>query len=282
MSGSDWRYAFASVRGTSHDRTGVPCQDASACSVIPSADGESILVAVVSDGAGSATRSDDGARRACEMFTEAISAHVLHGGSVCDINREHAHRWLADFQHCIREGAERDGLVPRDFACTVLVAVIGIEHAVFFQMGDGAIVVSDQAEPNEYTWVFWPKRGEYANTTYFATDSDASDHLDFALVNGCIAEVALFTDGIESLALHYETQTAHGPFFRPIFAAVRLTPPGLSHHLSGALATFLDSARVNARSDDDKTLAVATRRPARSEPAVSDQGRPDSDDDDDL
>ena len=51
-----WRFAHASVVGSSHLRNGTPCQDASACEYVAEAGGAA-LVAVVSDGAGSAPYS---------------------------------------------------------------------------------------------------------------------------------------------------------------------------------------------------------------------------------
>jgi hypothetical protein len=74
---------------------------------------------------------------------------------------------------------------------------------------------------------------------------------------------------LQRLALHYEGRTAHAPFFRPMFAPVRAADPGRAETLSTQLAAFLGSQPVNARTDDDKTLVLATRReplPAETAP----------------
>jgi hypothetical protein len=42
---------------------------------------------------------------------------------------------------------------------------------------------------------------------------------------------------------------------------VRAADPGRAESLSAQLAAFLVSQPVNARTDDDKTLVLATRRP---------------------
>ena len=52
-----WRALGASVRGTSHEKTGQPCQDAHCLELLP--DGS--LVAAVADGAGSAALGEVGA-----------------------------------------------------------------------------------------------------------------------------------------------------------------------------------------------------------------------------
>jgi len=52
------------------------------------------------------------------------------------------------------------------------------------------------------------------------------------------------------------------PFFDKMFPAVRALPEsGLDEKLSEALAKYLDSPAICQRTDDDKTLVLATRRP---------------------
>jgi hypothetical protein len=160
-------------------------------------------------------------------------------------------------------------LAVRDYACTLLVTVIEPQCATFLQIGDGAIVISLPLEPDEYHWVFWPERGEYANQTCFVTDENAGCHLQFDSRNVEIDEVALFSDGVQSLALHYESRTAYAPFFHSFFAPVRAEPPGKSDALCMALDAFLNSPRVNARTDDDKTLVISTRRQKVGSTAVT-------------
>jgi hypothetical protein len=260
MSLDPWKFIFASVIGTSHTKAGTPCQDASACRLLTAVDGSSVLVAVVADGAGGARKSEVGAALACSLFVEEVSSLFELGGAVREITPNFAKSWITRFHHEVTLRAEAEELKPRDFACTFLAAVVGTDSAVFLQIGDGAIVVSSQEEPNEYGHIFWPQQGEYANVTNFATDPTAYEKLDYSLVKGCIDEVALFSDGLQNLALHYESRMAHTPFFRPIFSWLRPAPAGFSEKLSFSLASYLDSQKVNDCTDDDKTLILATRR----------------------
>src|SRR6185437_11768117 len=71
---SQWTYAYASVIGSSHLKTGAPCQDASVCRLLQSPDGSNVLVAVVSDGAGSAEKAEEGSLLACNLFIDEIAA----------------------------------------------------------------------------------------------------------------------------------------------------------------------------------------------------------------
>ena len=61
------------------------------------------------------------------------------------------------------------------------------------------------------------------------------------------------------LALSKATGKVHGPFFKPMFENLRRAPNG--DILRDSLSAFLNSSRVNERTDDDKTILLATRRP---------------------
>jgi hypothetical protein len=257
---SNWRHAAASATGTSHLKSGLPCQDASCCDVLLTAAGEPVLAAFVSDGAGSARRAETGAQLACSLAFDEIRSLLAAGGSVSDVDRPFLTAWLARFQIEIAARAEAEGLRPRDFACTFLGAIIGAETAVFFQIGDGAIVVSPRGEEDQYSWVFWPATGEYENTTFFATDPDSAAHLEHACVERPIDEVALFSDGLQRLVLDYRDRTAPAPFFRSMLSWVRSAADEALPRLSSLLQGHLGSPAINDRTDDDKTLILATRR----------------------
>jgi hypothetical protein len=270
MSAEPWKFIFASVVGTSHTKAGTPCQDASTCQLLTAIDGSPVLVAVVADGAGSAMKSEIGSTLACSLLIEEMNSLFELGGAISEITSDFAEGWITRFHNEIALRAEAEELKPRDFACTLLAAIIGIDTAAFLQIGDGAIVVSPREEAGEYNYVFWPQQGEYANITNFLTDPAAHDKIAHALVDEVIDEVALFSDGLQNIALHYESQTAHSPFFRPVFSWLRPAPYGYSAKLSSSLASYLNSQKVNDCTDDDKTLILATRRTIL-EPQVEDE-----------
>ncbi|MBO0721949.1 MAG: protein phosphatase 2C domain-containing protein [Blastocatellia bacterium] len=249
-----WKYGFASVTGTSHSQFSLVCQDSSRVEVINTPQEEEILLAVASDGAGGAARANLGAELACNMLVAEVKTHFLAGGSWAQLRDDFISGWIGRFQALVMKWS---GESPRDFACTLLAAIIGRSHAVYFQIGDGAIVAS--RGDDEYQCVCWPQRGEYANSTNFLTDDDAADKLYRECKTSRIDEVALFTDGIQNLVLDYRTRSAHSPYFASMFAWLRHRRLG-SRELSDSLVDYLNSAKVNARTDDDKTLILATRR----------------------
>jgi len=194
-------------------------------------------------------------------------------GDLSDITKEFLSNWLISFQREVTIRAEHDELKARDFACTLVIAIIGEQNAVFAQIGDGAIVVTSPEEPDEYCYVFWPQKGEYANETYFATDHEAHTKIQYALIPRRIDEVAVLTDGIQNLALHYQTQSAHNPFFRPVFAWLRPASEDDADKFTASLTTYLASEKINQATDDDKTLILATRSTncQKSEPAATEE-----------
>ena len=261
-----WRTLAASVVGTSHAAAGLPCADACATRVLRRPRGGRVLVAVAADGAGTSERASEGSRLACQAVLHRATRWAAGKGELAALGRGAFARWLDEVQVRIAAAARAEGRDARDFSCTLLVALVDRARAAFFQVGDGAIVYGrgDRA----YAPALWPQTGEYANCTWFATDADAADRVQAASAED-VHEVALLTDGLQGLALRFATREAHGPFFEPMFARLRREREGQPRSLQQELRAFLGSAPVNQRTDDDKTLVLATRlRPAAAEAAT--------------
>jgi hypothetical protein len=249
-----WKFLYASSTGTSHQKIGQPCQDSALARSLVIND-ETVLVAACADGAGSAKFSEIGSRLACETASRRISERLESGLSVDLIDKDEVLGWHRDVFQVLETEARARSVEARELACTLLLAVIGEKAAFFSQVGDGGIVVLSE---DVYQPIFWPQSGEYVNTTNFVTDARWTERFEFSLQRRAVDEVALFTDGLQPLVLRYAEKAAHGPFFVPLFKALRESSP--TNELTMALQRFLDSPRVNARTDDDKTLIVATRR----------------------
>lgn len=251
-----WKVIRASATGTSHTDSNLPCQDDCYADVMRSADGTDFLVCLVSDGAGSAKEGGKGAELACITARSSIEATIDNLRST-PLDESSVEEWIKDIRHAIYKIADANALTARDYACTLLGAVVSPNMAVFFQIGDGAIVASSG---NAQGVVFWPDSGAYANMTYFVTEEDAFAHLHISITNTHIDEVALFSDGIQRLALSFEQCTPHTPFFEPMLNVLRKKKTIECEALDAQLAGFLNSSQINERTDDDKTLVLATRR----------------------
>lgn len=244
-----WRAVSASVIGTSHEKRGQPCQDAAWYG----SEGE-VFVAACADGAGSALRAEVGARLACQEAVVAALADIREGYRLCLDDPSRVRRWFGRARARLSHEACVQNVPSRDYACTLLLAAIDERGGLFGQVGDGAIVLFHE---DRYNHVFWPDGGEYANQTTFLTDPDFDACLQLDAASFPLDRVALFSDGLQRLALHEATRTAHGPFFVPLFAKLLATADAAT--LEPALRRWLGSDAINQRTDDDKTLLLAVR-----------------------
>jgi hypothetical protein len=247
-----WRHIAQSLQGPSHASGGAACQDSNSVSLFGQG---RILVACVADGAGSATFSDTGSKMACAAVMEHAAMHFEMHGGFDNLERGDALRWCEDARERIAAEAAERQCDCRELATTLSVAIASPECSVFFQIGDGAIIAGNYGA---YGVVFWPQTGEYANSTNFLTAEDFRDRLDFLTTTSHCSELALLTDGLERLALQFGSQTPHAPFFTPLFRALRAADDVES--LNEHLRQFLASDSVQSRSDDDKTLILATHQ----------------------
>jgi hypothetical protein len=258
MATSPWRIAMASSVGTAHQGAAQPCQDSHFHLEAADADGRPVLILAASDGAGTAAMAEVGAMLACETFARLVAAYLEQGGRVEAIGRPLAERWVAGVLYRIELQTRQTGAALRDFACTLLATVLGPGTAIFLQIGDGAIVIADG---EGWRHVFWPQHGEFANTTTFVTSERAVQAMEFGRFDEAVEEVALFTDGLENLLLHKASKTVHAPFFDTMFAPVRKSAAsGVDVELSRALDGYLSGPAITARTDDDKTLILASRK----------------------
>jgi hypothetical protein len=260
MTSPAWRVVHASVVGSSHTKTGEPCQDFASHEVIDGAEAGEVLVAVISDGAGSAEQSAVGSSTACHAFISLVRLFIAGGGDVSSLDRTQAQHWVKEITDELDRKAHDSGRDVGDYACTLLAAIITNDAAAFMQIGDGAIVTS-HGEADGWSWVFWPQHGEYANTTNFLVSKNALEVVEFDVAPRRIDEVALFTDGLENLVLHQTSKTVHDPFFNALFRPVRqATSVGHDEDLSEKLKLYLASPAFCERTDDDRTLLIASRK----------------------
>ena len=260
-----WSVMGASVKGTSHIASGKLCQDYFMYETIQN-ENNRVFIAVMSDGAGSAQYAEEASKAACKTTIRWLKKKLLNMSSKCLFNYLQKSKELPviirDRFHKIvqwkrKKNIECRGL--REFACTLLVSEIEDEFAFFLQIGDGVIVVSDSENCNDVIWMFWPQKGEYENTTVFITDAHSEDTMQLESVEKKITRIGMLTDGLQHLALQYDSQEVYAPFFTPLFNYLISNNATTSDSANKALRIFLNSKRINERTDDDKTLLCAVR-----------------------
>jgi serine/threonine protein phosphatase PrpC len=250
------RCSGASVRGQSHFQSGTPCQDAHGWVQF-----DDTIVLACADGAGSAARAEEGSSLAVESALTFLTRSVLWRrwaesrdrglSNYADILREtfaHARRTLHDY-------AKASDIPLEQLATTLLVAMVGPDFTAAGQVGDGAIV-SARGEETEIVGLTKPYQGMFVNEAVFITQETYEEHLQISVGDSPASHVALFTDGVEPVAVKYATGEPSTNLFRGLFEFIDNTP---SEALRlRALNDLLSGDRLAERSDDDKTLLLAS------------------------
>jgi hypothetical protein len=214
------------------------------------------VILAVADGAGSAERSDQGARSAVEQLVAEVEVALADGSpaneAAWDALLTDAYRGA---RRTVVELAEKEEVSLRAYATTLTCAVASEEWLVTGQVGDGVVVA--RGDDGELFAATKPQRGEYANETFFLTMADGLQHLEVCVNHQRVDALAVMTDGLIRLAMKVSENEPHPPFFLPLLAfAARIEDQGDARV---QLATLLESERVCKRTDDDKTLVLAVR-----------------------
>ncbi|MBO9713845.1 PP2C family serine/threonine-protein phosphatase [Sphingomonas sp.] len=253
MARAAWRVAGASVTGAYHAISGEPCQDRHRLQVTPG----DALIAVVSDGAGSARHAGEGATILCESVSAALAGFAGRGKlkpSRALLRR--AYRAVCDGVEAARRRI-LDAMPPEaslyDYHATLVGAfVLPGSGGLFFHIGDGAAL----AVSGERWLLSPPSNGEYSNETYFFTQANWRRHLRFKLIEPGFDTIFVMSDGVTDLSFRHN---GHGPepfmpFFEPIGRFLSTTKRDEAER---ALGATLDTPAARERSDDDKTLVWA-------------------------
>ncbi len=231
-----------------------PCQDAHLVDLVEDADGNQFLLVAVADGAGSARLSHIGSLAACTGAVLALKrdiAALTTADSAVDAIRRSFEAACSE----VEDAAERMGVSSREMAATLLLAVVGPALSVYGQVGDGAVVIDNG---RDLQLVHWQEQ-EALNLTDFIVVDSLNASLKINHFTEPVLRFACMTDGLTPLALDYREKRPHEPMLNRLFSACADAPDPAS--LNEDLRRFLDSAQVNERTDDDKTLVVAVRVP---------------------
>jgi Protein phosphatase 2C len=219
--------------------------------------GNHALLALVSDGAGSAEHASLGSHIVVQSFVRCVVSHIRAGEPLGSISEELVREWLDLVRDRLFRAAEQRGTTPRQLAATLVSAIVSCDRVTVCHIGDGACVLR-RAGAQDWEVPSWPLHGEYVSSTYFVTD-DPEPNLQFCQIEGEFTDIAIFSDGLERLALDFQNKRAFDRFFDPMFAPLANLEAGRNRSLSKSLRKFLDSQQVIERTDDDKSLVMARR-----------------------
>lgn len=251
-----YRVASARIAGSSHSATSTPCQDFAAGQCT-----KQMAAAALADGAGSRALSEFGAQAVVKSSLRLLTAQFDALYEMCsrDINeaRRHVH---AHLMLSLQRQAARQACAIGELASTLLFVAHKGERFLAGHLGDGVIA---QVDCNGVVSALSnPENGEYANTTYFVTDSSAAQKI--RLYHGAPSQrhsgFALMSDGsAESL---YDKQSGA---LAPAIAKLVAWNRTLSRtKMNGVLNSNMEQW-FSKKTTDDCSLALLSIRPNATE-----------------
>ena len=231
----------------------MPCQDYGAYQVK-----DGIIYGSVADGAGSAKYSDLGSKVAVETWIEkAIERFPAQSESVDDISD-------IDFQSLfvaiteqvlikLQEVAAQEDFPLKELGCTLICFMASEDWIAAMQIGDGFLVYRTQ-DDEAFQLLFQPDKGEFINETLFVTSQGAIQSIQYTFQQVPPKFICAATDGLEKVAIKFQDWTPHAPFFKPFQDCLHLIPEPSER--KAYIETFLESDRLNAKTDDDKTMLL--------------------------
>lgn len=272
----NWKAAIGSAIGTRHLHQDRPCQDYGQYQQV-----DSILIGAIADGAGSARYADLGAKLAVETTLKVLRSQLKRlslssltagvgqvtppdccpevkelqpVGSLPVLNQLEANQLFTAVVEAVVltlhiQAVEGDYPLT-DLSSTLLAFVATPNWLTAMQIGDGFIVVESAA--TELELLFQPAKGEYINETCFVTSPNALEQMQVRVYADAPQFICAATDGLERLAIRFQDWLPFPPFFQPLVTCLQNDPQGATAYLQN----FLESDRLNARTDDDKTLLM--------------------------
>ena len=208
---------------------------------------------VLADGAGTAAHAHEGAQIAVDSALTTLSDELRRQSPFRSKSwKPLMKRVILAAQTALIDRSPSESL--REYATTLTCVVATSRHLVIAQIGDA--MVAAQAQSGEMFTCMPPQQGEYANQTYFITHDRALELVDFRYYPITVKAVMATTDALLAVATDLNGEPSH-LFWQPFVRRIELggqRPPA-----SEEFRSFLQSKRICARVDDDKTLVVATR-----------------------
>lgn len=252
-----WQAIGCSEKGTSHIRYNTPCQDSWEHKILSN---DEVVIGAVSDGMGSAPRSDLGSRMAVNEAIKYLCQHNWLKGTFLDENQARVHfdSLLKDVVTEINNLAQKNGYPIKHLACTLLVFVATPNWLAAMQVGDGFIVIrtkNTKENTKDYQLVFPPQKGEYCNETVPITSSLARQTMQCQVIKEPVEFICAATDGIENISLiKREGWKPYQNFFEPLERKMRSEQT--LQEKNKFISDFLNTAQVNQKTDDDKTVLI--------------------------
>ena len=234
-----------SIRGPLHRVKGLPCQDFN-CSKVS----KNKLVAVVSDGAGSALHSKIGAKVVCETLCDILIRSDIKNIRQNVVKAINVARDKLIF-HKLNKSKTSDDLI--NFAATLVGVFYHKGQGVFFHIGDGAGIAFSHGKYDDFI-ISEPENGAFSCETYFYTMDDWQDCLRFTEFTN-MDRIMLMTDGVTGFVFSDDFYKIRHKFLVPIVQYLEKEPR--KTYALKALENTLNDRQAQRINADDKTILWA-------------------------
>ena len=227
----EWHTQSAYVTGRGHLAQNLPCQDRT-CTMTRN----DVTAVALSDGAGSAPMSQEGAACAvqtvCELLCEEFERYSTTAA---------AHEMRAELLTVVRDGivrrAQQLGVHYSALACTLLAVAVKGDRYLLFHLGDGVI---GYQKNGKLLVASSPDNGEFANTTVFVTSSRAlASARVMRGIQPAMEGFLLMSDGCEA-AMYHKTRKKLAPLAGHLFLRAELLDAADCRKAAGKTAANAD------------------------------------------
>ena len=233
----DWIVVGASVTGNGHIGSGKPCQDNHKYEYL----GDGWGIAIVSDGAGSAEKSEIGSKvvayRGVTLFKELIASKEWQTRNELPTDKEweeSAYKVLFELRNNMEEVANKNNIPIKALSATAIVVIHTPKGLLVTHIGDGRAGYKNK----EGNWLplITPHKGEEANQTIFVPHDGwnipflnmsgtrvpesvviREKPYGFVLMSdGCETTTWLCNQKKEGVERYYDPNKPHTPFFESL------------------------------------------------------------------
>lgn len=233
----DWIVVGASVTGNGHIGSGKPCQDNHKYEYL----GDGWGIAIVSDGAGSAEKSEIGSKvvayRGVTLFKELIASKEWQTRNELPTDKEweeSAYKVLFELRNNMEEVANKNNIPIKALSATAIVVIHTPKGLLVTHIGDGRAGYKNK----EGNWLplITPHKGEEANQTIFVPHDGwnipflnmsgtrvpesvviREKPYGFVLMSdGCETTTWLWNQKKEGAERYYDPNKPHTPFFKSL------------------------------------------------------------------
>jgi len=241
-----WLVSSAVAQGISHKATNLPCQDSAAHKTITSLNSS---VAVISDGAGSVSRSQIGSKTFVEVLCSILGAYLE---TEKNISKDGLTSIVKVGINQVRSKLSEIGDLS-EFHATALILVQLPKKIITFHIGDGSLNIGSYDKKNNITITrSEPENGEFSNETFFFTEDAWEQHMRICEVeNPCFYLIC--SDGIDPFIWNSNSGTRFD-FILPLIT--KLGAYKNEKNGNDFLNEVITDPRTDAVTSDDKSLII--------------------------